>query len=156
MLTRVILVACLFASGARADTAAARKLFIEKCSVCHGADAGGSDRGPALAGSRRLRTRSAADISNIILHGTPGGMPAISLPEPEASILTDYVRSLNATAFEAKPEGDLAAGERFFFGEGKCSGCHTAAGAGASRGPDLSSIAKQLTLAELEQSLTDP
>ena len=83
-------------------------------------------------------------------------MPAIPLAEPDVSILTDYVRSLNATAFETKPDGDSAAGERFFFGEGKCSGCHTAAGAGGSRGPDLSSIAKQLTLAELEQSLTDP
>ena len=117
MLTRVTLAACLIASGASADTASIRKLFVDKCSVCHGADAGGSDRGPALAGNRRLRTRSAADISNVILHGTAGGMPAIPLSDPDASTLADYVRALNATAFEAKPEGDAAAGERFFFGE---------------------------------------
>jgi PQQ-dependent dehydrogenase (methanol/ethanol family) len=156
MVKRLALIVFAALDIASADTASTRKLFVDKCSVCHGADGGGSDRGPALAGNRRLRTRSAADISNIILHGTPGGMPAISLAEPEVSILADYVRSLNATAFEVRPEGDLAAGERFFFGEGRCSGCHTAAGAGGSRGPDLSAIAKQLTLAELEQSLTDP
>ena len=47
-------------------------------------------------------------------------------------------------------------GERFFFGAGKCSGCHTAAGRGGSGGPDLSNVARQLSLPELEQSLTDP
>jgi mono/diheme cytochrome c family protein len=84
----------------------------------------------ALAGSRRLRTQTAADISNIIIHGTPGGMPAIRLADSDAAAVAEYVRSFNATAFEAKPEGDLAAGERFFFDEGKCATCHTAAGTG--------------------------
>ena len=147
---------CAAAGCASADTASMRKLFVDKCSVCHGAEAGGSDRGPALAGNRRLRTRTPADISNIILHGTPGGMPGIPLAESDVSALADYVRSLNATAFETKPDGDVAAGERFFFGAGQCGSCHTAAGAGASRGPDLSGIGKQLTLPEIEQALADP
>jgi PQQ-dependent dehydrogenase (methanol/ethanol family) len=156
MISRLAFALCVVSGCASADTASTRKLFVDKCSVCHGADAGGSDRGPALAGNRRLRTRSATDISNIILHGTPGGMPAIPLAEPDVSTLADYVSSLNATAFETKPEGDMAAGERFFFGAGKCVTCHTAAGVGGSRGPDLSNVARQLTLPELEQSLTDP
>jgi PQQ-dependent dehydrogenase (methanol/ethanol family) len=138
------------------ETNSAKQLFVERCAICHGADAGGSDRGPSLANSRRLRTRSASDIINIIHNGTPGGMPAIPLPEDQASALADYVRSLNANAFDIKPQGDAAAGERFFFGPGNCSSCHTAVGRGGSNGPDLSSIARQLTLAELEQSLTDP
>ncbi len=139
-----------------ADAASTRQLFLDKCSVCHGADAGGSDRGPALTGNRRLRLRSLADIANVISHGTPGGMPAIPLAEDQLSPLADYVRSLNTTASEAKPDGDLAAGERFFFGAGNCAACHTAAGRGGSTAPDLSAIGRQLTLAELEQSLTDP
>ena len=49
-----------------------------------------------------------------------------------------------------------AEGERFFFGKGGCSTCHTALGRGGSRGPDLSDIGRQLTPVELEQSLTDP
>ncbi|HEU0005423.1 MAG TPA: c-type cytochrome, partial [Terriglobia bacterium] len=32
--------------------------FVARCGGCHGADARGSDRGPALAEVRRLRTRS--------------------------------------------------------------------------------------------------
>ena len=137
-------------------------LFIEKCAVCHGMEATGGDRGPALAGSRRLRTRTAAEIAALIRNGTPGGMPAFPLPEDQLSQIAGYVHSLNATAFEAQPDGDPAAGETFFFGKGKCGSCHTVTGRGwapgsaDSGGPDLSGIARQLTLAELEQALTDP
>ena len=124
--------------------------------MCHGGDATGSDRGPALTNSRRLRTRSESDIAGIIRNGTPGGMPAIVLPGDQTKQLAGHVRSLNVTAFEVKPEGDLVAGEAFFFGKGNCASCHTAAGRGGSNGPDLSNIARQLTLPELEQSLVDP
>jgi putative heme-binding domain-containing protein len=139
-----------------ADAASTKQLFIRRCSVCHGADASGSDRGPALAGSRRMRQRSAAEIAGIIHNGTPGGMPALALSDDEAGALANYVRSLNATALESKPSGDVAAGERTFFGEGKCASCHMVNGLGSSTGPDLSGIARQLTLPELEESLTDP
>jgi len=83
-------------------------------------------------------------------------MPAFPLPDEQLSPLTEYIRSLNATAFESRPPGDKAAGESFFFGAGNCATCHTVAGRGGSNGPDLSGIARQLTLPELEQSLTDP
>jgi putative heme-binding domain-containing protein len=139
-----------------ADAASTKQLFVQRCSVCHGADASGSDRGPALAGNRRMRQRSVADIAGIIHNGTPGGMPAFPLPDDQLSPLADYVRSLNATAFESKPAGDVAAGERYFFGEGKCGSCHMVGGRGSSTGPDLSNVARQLTLPELEEALTDP
>jgi putative heme-binding domain-containing protein len=83
-------------------------------------------------------------------------MPGFPLPDDQLSPLAAYIRSLNTTAFEAKPAGDIAAGERFFFGAGKCASCHSVAGRGGSNGPDLSGIARQLTLAELEESLSDP
>jgi PQQ-dependent dehydrogenase (methanol/ethanol family) len=152
-------IAGLFVAGAVAaapDASSVQQLYTQRCSVCHGADAGGTDRGPALAGNRRLRSRGLADIANTIKNGTPGGMPAFPLPEDQLSPLADYVRSLNASAFEAKPQGDLAAGERFFFGAGNCASCHAVSGRGASTGPDLSNVARQSTLPELEQSLTDP
>jgi PQQ-dependent dehydrogenase (methanol/ethanol family) len=132
------------------------QLFVQRCAICHGDSGGGSDRGPALAANRRARTRGAADIANIIRKGTPGGMPALALPEAEVSSIAEYVRSLNANAFDAKPSGDAAAGERFFFGAGNCVSCHSVGGHGGHTGPDLSNIARQSTLAELEQSLTDP
>jgi len=55
--------------------AAQNPLFTEKCAVCHGAEARGGDRGPALANNRRLGTRSVEDLMAIIKNGTPGGMP---------------------------------------------------------------------------------
>ena len=137
--------------------AAQDPLFTEKCGVCHGAEAKGGDRGPALANSRRLGTRSVEEIATIVKNGTPGGMPAFPLPENQIKQLASYVHSLNATAFELKPDGDIAAGERFFFGQGKCGSCHSANGRGnSSSGPDLSNVARQMTVAELETALTDP
>ena len=156
MLRRLTLTLCVTAGFAAGDSDSAKTLFAQKCSVCHGAEAAGTDRGPALAGNRRLRTRAVADIARTIRNGTPGGMPAIDLPEDQLSSVADYVHSLNATAYQIKPDGDAAAGERFFFGAGRCSSCHTAGGKGGSNGPDLSNIGRTLTLPELEQSLTDP
>ena len=52
--------------------------------------------------------------------------------------------------------GDAQAGESIFFGEGQCSSCHTAGGRGSSYGPDLSSIASRLRLANMQQALTNP
>src|SRR5258706_7861615 len=137
--------------------AAQNPLFTEKCSVCHGAEAKGGDRGPALANNRRLGTRSIEDLVGIIKNGTPGGMPGFPLIESQLRQLASYVRSLNATAFELKPDGEVAAGERFFFGQGKCASCHAANGRGNStNGPDLSNVARRMTLEELETALADP
>ncbi len=157
----------LFMSGIRrvgaftvlgaALAAAQNPLFTEKCAVCHGAEAKGGDRGPALANNRRLGTRSVEDLMGIIKNGTPGGMPGFPLIENQIRQLATYVHSLNATAFELTPEGDVAAGEKFFFGQGKCGSCHAANGRGnSSNGPDLSNVGRQMTLAELETALADP
>ena len=134
----------------------AEQIFSQRCAACHGEDAAGSDRGPALTRSRRLRTRSAAEIHDLIRSGTPGGMPAFALPEPDLQALAAMIHAMNATAFDAQPEGDRAAGERFFFGRGQCASCHTALGSGKSGGPDLSDAGRQMTLADLTRKLDNP
>lgn len=147
----------LFLAAASVSTAAdTRQLFVQTCAICHGSEAGGSDRGPALRNSRQLRTKSLTEIGNIIRRGTTNGMPAMPLPDESIDQLASYVRSLNATAFELKPDGDLAAGEKFFFGQGSCSSCHMVDGRGVAAGPDLSNIGQQVTLGELEQALIEP
>jgi PQQ-dependent dehydrogenase (methanol/ethanol family) len=103
-----------------------------------------------------LRSRSTADIEGIIKNGTAGGMPPFDLPEQELRALATLIHSMNATAFDAQPEGDPAAGERIFFGKGQCASCHTAMGRGQSAGPDLTSIGRQVTLADLTRKLEDP
>src|ERR1700693_3892785 len=98
--------------------------FAKLCAACHGADASGTDRGPALKNNRRLRSRSESEILNLIRNGTPGGMPPFPLTQERLQPLARFVRSLNASAYDFQPAGDVAAGERFFFGKGQCGSCH--------------------------------
>ena len=130
--------------------------FAQLCAGCHGDGARGGDRAPALAGNGSLRGRTETQIQDIIRTGTPGGMPAFPLPEEQLRELAHWVHLLNASAYDAKPAGDKAAGERFFFGNGRCGTCHMVYGRGKTNGPDLSEVGRQLTLKEIEQMLIDP
>ena len=124
------------------------------CASCHADSARGTDRGPGLIDMRSLRSRSEAQIRGIIRNGTRGGMPGFPLADAELDVLAKAVHSWNASAFAAHPAGDLAAGRALF--ETKCLTCHMAMGKGASNGPDLSSVGKDLTVRELEDTLRDP
>ena len=125
------------------------------CVVCHGSNAGGTDRAPALTNNRMLRSMTAPDIVNIIKNGR-GGMPSFHLPPATLQNLAAFVSSLNATAFDLPPTGDVVAGEGLFYGTGRCADCHMVAGRGGINGPDLSDVGRQSTLAELQQSLQNP
>ena len=131
------------------------KQFVQTCTLCHGGDAKGTDRAPSLVNNADLRSMPDSAISDIIRKGK-GGMPAFLLSPAEIETLTRYVRFLNATNLETTAAGNAKAGESIFFGSGQCSTCHIARGSGISRGPDLSSVAKRLTIAEMTQSLVDP
>jgi len=126
------------------------------CESCHGKGGAGGDRAPALTNNRALRGRTEAQIEETIKSGTPGGMPAFTLPESQLNLLAAWVRSLNASAFDTKTEGDAATGEKLFFGSGQCSTCHMVRGRGASNGPDLSDIGNKSTVRELALVLADP
>jgi PQQ-dependent dehydrogenase (methanol/ethanol family) len=130
--------------------------FKQLCSGCHGEAATGGDRAPSLVDSRSLRTRTENQIRELIRNGTPGGMPAFPLPDDQLRELAHWVHSLNASAYEVKPPGDVLAGQRFFFGEGQCGSCHMIHGKGKPNGPDLSTIGRLLTVPEIEQTLLDP
>jgi mono/diheme cytochrome c family protein len=69
-----------------------RKLFLDNCAHCHGADALG-DEGPDLHGVQV----SDRYISNIITRGIPHEMPSFKkkLGAPDITALTAYVRSLD-------------------------------------------------------------
>lgn len=136
--------------------AAQTQQYAQLCSGCHGASAGGTERGPALANNRELRRRSVRQLEEIIRTGTQGGMPPFALPAAQLQALARWVHNLNASAFDVKPEGNAAAGESFFYGKGQCGNCHMVSGRGGSNGPDLSSIGRDLTVQELEASLKDP
>lgn len=92
-----------------------RTTFAKRCSVCHGVDGHGSERGPNLANNRRVRSRSMASLSSVIRNGVAGaGMPAFDLPAAELLAVTLFVRSLSAPAAESNAPGDREAGAAFF------------------------------------------
>src|SRR5436190_10924091 len=124
-----ILLNAILAFG-QGDTAGT-KSFAARCAGCHGADARGTDRGPGLAGSRRLRARSTQQLRALIQKGVPAsGMPAFDLPGDELDALAALVHSLNAPAAEGPQPGDAKAGEQFFLGKGQCTSCHMVHGGG--------------------------
>ena len=129
--------------------------FTQTCSLCHGADARGTDRAPALAGNAELRAMSDAAITDII-HKGRGNMPAISLPAEELQVLTGYIRSLNPSGTAGATGGNASAGESLFFGSAECGSCHAVRGRGAVNGPDLSEIGKKLSAADMTKALVDP
>ena len=132
------------------------QLFGSMCSGCHGTGATGGERGPALVDNRSVRNRSEVQIQDLIRTGTPGGMPAFPLPENQLKALAQWVRSLNVSAHDLKPEGNIAVGEQFFFGKGQCSSCHMVGGRGKANGPDLSEIGSQMNLRDLQLAIDNP
>lgn len=144
-------------AGAPQIITAGRQHFEAHCAACHGADGKGGERGPDIISTGTARRRSADELAELIRKGIPtGGMPAFPLPEREMRELVAFLRSLSAPAIEKAAAGDVAAGEAFFFGQGKCSACHMVKGRGAGRGPDLSDLGARRTLAEIGQSLRTP
>lgn len=153
------IVACAtvtFAHGAEPGAVPQPPLFGELCAVCHGGDASGTDRAPGLLNNRRLRSQSEADVAGVIRSGR-NNMPAFAtIGDEPIRALARYVHSLNASAIDLQPPGDVVAGAQTFFGRGRCAECHMAEGRGGVNGPDLSSIGRQLTLADLTRAVQHP
>jgi alcohol dehydrogenase (cytochrome c) len=120
---------------------AGKVLYQETCQACHGEQARG-DRGPALAtGSFEHRSKD-DDIFQNIRTGIPGTqMPAFSgLATDDIWRIIAYLRNLGGSGVAAKEvvPGDVALGERIFWGKGGCGRCHEVNGKGGVVAPDLS------------------
>lgn len=140
-----------------ADFSAAQQIFEANCASCHGPGGAGGDRAPALGDNPDLRKLGVVDIESIIRSGTSRGMPAfLSLPVSDIIRVAQWIHSMNLSALASAPQEQVAAGERFFFGEGGCSGCHLVRGSGSSNGPDLSNIAARSKMPEIEKVLDNP
>ena len=134
-----------------------RQTYVKLCGGCHGDDARGTQQGPGLAGNPGLRRRSMQSVRNIIRNGIPAAaMPGFDLPAPTIEALANLVASLNASAADTAVPGDRAAGKQFFFGQAKCGTCHMVYGEGSPIGPDLSNIAREMTVDQLREALLQP
>jgi PQQ-dependent dehydrogenase (methanol/ethanol family) len=157
----------LFRNHASAQTAdAGRRTYQARCASCHGEDGTGGGHGPSIVDVRRPRATSKDAVRDLILKGIPGGgMPAFQIPNAEADAIAVFVMTLKtppagaATMGNAAP-GDPVAGERFFTGKGNCATCHMVrglpSGPGGVLGPDLSTIGRDRSPAQIEQKLRDP
>jgi putative heme-binding domain-containing protein len=131
-------------------------LFRANCSPCHGLNAGGGGRGPDLRTGLWVHGPSDAAIFRTISEGVPGTeMPANPFEDSEIWALIAYLRSVSAGT-KTPVAGDLAQGERFFFGQGACAQCHMVKGRGGRLGPDLTRVGAARSVAYLTESIRDP
>jgi len=146
----------LLLGSALATAQQGQEIFLSQCQVCHG-DGHGTERGPNLANNRRVRSQTQAQLIAIIRDGIPAsGMPGFKLSTSELDAVANFVRSLSAPAIDSVLAGEALAGERLFFGNGGCSNCHMVFGRGTSVGPDLSTVGRQLTAAEIRKAVRAP
>jgi PQQ-dependent dehydrogenase (methanol/ethanol family) len=138
------------------DTAQAISDFNGTCAGCHGDNAGGGDRAPALIDNPHLRSLDVAGIEAIIRNGQRGMPPFPNLPPAELTRLASWLHARNISGLQSAPPEQVAAGQALFRGAGGCSSCHMVRGVGASSGPDLSAVAARSSRAELERWLDDP
>jgi cytochrome c oxidase cbb3-type subunit 3 len=121
-----------------------RTLYDVHCRLCHGPDLrGGEQGGPNLLRSSVVLTdQSGEQLQPVIREGrrNPGlpSMPAIDLPTDDIRAISEYIRSVLATARgQGSPPagppvelnilvGDASAGRLYF--EAKCMRCHSATG----------------------------
>ena len=74
-----------------------KQLYAAYCAACHGATATGGVVGPDLQASRFKYGKNKTAISQSILKGRPGGMPAFEahLKPDEVTYLAEYLLQLH-------------------------------------------------------------
>ena len=77
----------------QAPVDAGRKVFSERCALCHGADGTGGTFATSIV--PRLAALDEAALESTIRNGVPArGMPAFALPPPEMTAVIAYLRTL--------------------------------------------------------------
>ena len=138
-----------------AGRAAGEKIFRAHCAGCHGV-AGVGGTGPSLTTGVFYHGSTDADLYKNITQGIEGtAMPDQFFTGAQIWQIVAYVRSISATPVRTKLPGNATHGAELFASKG-CSGCHLVKGEGGVRGPDLSVIGSQRSVAHLRESITDP
>jgi len=134
-------------------------LYSQACQACHGGNAAGSERGPALSTGVFKYGAKEGEIFLNIRNGITGTkMPAFAKLEIEQVWqIVSYLTSLSGAGAKTNElvPGNSRNGESLFFGKAACASCHEVSGKGGLLGPDLSAAAS--TPAEtLLKKLQDP
>ncbi len=124
---------------------AGRRLYTQACQACHGGNAAGSERGPALATGAFKHGAKDGELFLNIRNGIAGTkMPAFpKLDTAQVWQIVTYLRSLSGaeSRIDEKVPGNPATGEALFFGKANCAACHEMQGRGGLIGPELSTAA---------------
>jgi cytochrome c oxidase cbb3-type subunit 3 len=138
--------------------------FLKSCAFCHGTDANGGAEGPSLVRSALVRHDDNGNlIGQVIREGRPDkGMPRIPLTSGQIADVVAFLHAKVTVSDRTSPSrpssqyalkllltGDAAAGRRYFYGAGGCSGCHSPAG-------DLAGISKKYAPADLQTRFLYP
>ena len=156
---KTLLAGILLAALANAQPDEGKRQYQALCVGCHGEDGSGGGHGPGFLDVRQPRATSQQAVRDLILKGIPNaGMPAFQIPAQQADAIAAFVMRLKGTSAtpRAAVSGDAAAGQRFFEGKGNCAACHMVRGRGGVLGPDLSSVGRDRSPAQIEQVLRDP
>jgi alcohol dehydrogenase (cytochrome c) len=146
-----------FAGSADAKDAG-RKIYDAACQGCHGGEARGSDRAPALSGGVLTHGNADGEIFQNIragIRGTP--MPSFGqLTTDQLWQVVSYIRSLAATGSPAETvTGNADRGRHVFEVEARCIACHQVNGLGTPIGPDLSA-AGTMPAGQLQATILNP
>jgi cytochrome c oxidase cbb3-type subunit III len=135
-----------------------KKTFSANCAFCHGSSAKGGESGPDLLRSLVvLHDENGEGIAPVVRNGRPDkGMPKFNLSIAQisevAAFLHDQVR---AAAMRGTYQilnivvGNPKAGEAYFNGAGRCTGCHSVTG-------DLAHIGSKYDAVTLQQKILMP
>ena len=136
---------------------AGRRLYTQACQACHGGNAAGSERGPALStGSFKHGSKDGELFLNIRNGITGTKMPAFGkLEVAQVWQIVSYLRSLTGIKSNEVVSGNPKNGETLFFGKAACASCHEVNGRGSIIAPDLSTAAAMPAEAILKK-LQDP
>ena len=133
-----------------------QRAYGERCATCHGPN---GDLVPNInftAGVFR-RPLTDADLSRIIRQGIPNTpMPASNVSEAQAGQIVAYLRSLPSAKAASVIKGDIGRGKLVFDGKGNCTSCHSVAGVGGHKAPDLGNVGQARRTPELERALLEP
>jgi alcohol dehydrogenase (cytochrome c) len=132
------------------------RLFVERCSACHG-DTGKGGRGPDLTTGEWKHGGSDADLIRNITKGIAGTqMPPVPMADNDARAIVAFLRAAGGGAAIPEVKGDPEAGRRLFHGAAGCAKCHMFGGRGGRLGPDLTQARARLTAAKLLVAMDGP
>jgi putative heme-binding domain-containing protein len=153
--TCIAFFACAAALWAQPPAPSGESLYAARCAACHGKDLRGGEA-PGLHRSRVVVSAPQRRLFEVLKNGIPGTeMAPVSLPDAQIESIVRYVHSRTRPGLGPPVAGDVNAGRGLFATAG-CARCHIVEGKGGVLGPALSSIALQLTTAQIREALLEP